>query len=123
MNNEQKQTIRDLRFRGNTYAQIAKSTGLSTNTVKSFCHRNNVSKSLCKNCGKPLESTVRYKPKTFCSDRCRGAWWKANRDKMHRNAIYNFICAYCGCSFESYGNRTRKFCSRDCYIAHRYGVP
>ena len=123
VNNEQRQIIRDLRSRGQTYLQIADNLGLSMNTVKSFCRRYDISKKLCKNCGKPLVSTAKAKPKTFCSDRCRGVWWKNNRNQMHQKAIYQFTCINCHRSFDSYGNRKRKFCSRSCYISHRYGVP
>jgi endogenous inhibitor of DNA gyrase (YacG/DUF329 family) len=123
MDNEQKQSIQALRSLGRTYRQIADHTGLSENTVKSFCHRNNVAKKFCKNCGKPLAGEAGHKPRTFCCDRCRQAWWRKNRDQLCKKAVYRFICANCGNPFESYGNRDRKYCSRGCYLAHRYGVP
>ena len=123
MNNNQKHTIQDLRALGRTYRQIADHTGLSVNTVKSFCLRSDVSKKLCKNCGNPLVSVVKRKPKTFCGDHCRQAWWRNNRDQLCKKAVYHFNCTNCGDPFESYGNINRKFCSRGCYIAHRYGVP
>jgi endogenous inhibitor of DNA gyrase (YacG/DUF329 family) len=77
----------------------------------------------CKNCAKPLASEPKRKPKTYCDDHCRGAWWRANRDRMLMKAVYQFNCTNCGHPFESYGSRDRKYCSRGCYIAYRYGVP
>ena len=123
MNNEQKRTIQDLRALGLTYRQIADITNLSANTVKSFCRRSDISRKFCRNCGKPLVSKAKRKPKAFCNDHCRQAWWQKNRNQMNKKAIYNFYCTNCNRFFESYGNQKRKFCSRGCYIAHRYGIP
>jgi hypothetical protein len=123
MNHNQKQVIQDLRSRGLSYSQIAGEVGLSANTVKSFCRRNEAARKLCKYCGRPLVSIAKRKPKTFCCDACRKAWWRKNRDQLCKKAVYHFVCANCGSVFESYGNKKRKYCSRGCYIAHRYGVP
>jgi hypothetical protein len=123
MNNDQKQAIQALRLRGLSYAQIADEVGLSANTVKSFCRRSDAARNLCKHCRQPLVSMAKCKPKTFCSDACRQAWWRANRDQMKQHAVHHFICAHCHQPFDGYGSRDRKYCSRDCYIAHRYGVP
>jgi len=40
---------------------------------------------------------------------------------LDKKAIYNIICANCGTEFEAYGNKDRKFCSHNCYIASRFG--
>lgn len=123
MKKEQQQAIQELRYLGRTYQQIAEATGLSANTVKSFCRRADASRRFCKNCAKPLVCKAKCKPKTFCTDRCRKAWWQKNRDQLRKKAIYYFSCIKCNQPFESYGNKNRKYCSRGCYIAHRYGVP
>jgi uncharacterized protein YjcR len=121
MTDEQKNSVKALRETGISYTQIAEQLGLSANTVKSFCRRSEAAKMLCKNCGKPLEQARKRKPKTFCGDWCRREWWRRNRDKIRRNAIYHLSCAHCGRHFESYGNRGRKYCSHDCYIRDRFG--
>ena len=40
MTDEQKCIITDLRNKGFSYAQISEQTGISRNTIKSFCRRN-----------------------------------------------------------------------------------
>jgi hypothetical protein len=42
---------------------------------------------------------------------------------MDKKAVYHFVCEHCGQEFESYGKQARKYCSRGCYVSHRYGVP
>ena len=61
----------------------------------------------------------KYRPKKFCSDKCRMAWWNAHQDQVTRNAHYSFVCAQCGENFTVYGNASRKFCSRACYLTSR----
>ena len=41
MNTSQKQRIEFLRDKGESYASIADDLGISENTVKSYCRRNN----------------------------------------------------------------------------------
>ena len=80
-----KQAIEALRKENYSYACIAKTLGLSPNTVKSICRRNGyvpkqefktkAEKSvlqICKNC-----SHKKY----FCCDACRIEWWKNVRRK------------------------------------------
>ena len=44
----------------------------------------------CKNCGGKLEHTPGRKPKKFCSDKCRMAWWyKKRRSGADQNAEGN----------------------------------
>ncbi len=72
MTDKQKQMIRDMRLSGFKYAEIARTTGLSSNTVKSYCRRNkvdspfnSVSTDTCEKCGRPLEHTPGAKPRRF----------------------------------------------------------
>jgi len=129
---EEKQNIQEMRQQGLSYTKIADSLGLSVGTVKSYCWRNSLSdnaskdtenegnKEKCKQCGRLLEQTPKSKPKSFCDDRCRHAWWSAHRDRLNRKAIYKMSCANCGRPFDSYGNQTRKYCCHACYIAGRF---
>jgi rRNA maturation endonuclease Nob1 len=133
MTGEQKQSIQEMRLQGLAYSQIAESIGLSVNTIKSFCRRNTLSnndasedteneenKDICKHCGKRLKFTDKAKPKRFCDDKCRLAWWNEHRDLMNRQAVYRLTCACCGKVFDSYGNKSRKYCSHACYIKDRF---
>ncbi len=133
MTNEQKGKISILRHRGQSYSKIADSLNISENTVKSFCRRNNLgikpknkqqaikeNCDTCKQCGKALIHGTKGQPKKFCSDQCRRAWWKENESYIVKKAYYIVICTNCGKEFESYGNKSRKYCSHSCYINYRY---
>ena len=127
MTDKQKQSIKNMRQLGFTYSAIADSSGLSQNTVKSFCRRENIyvvytmTDNMCKCCGNPLEHSSGKKKKTFCSDKCRSDWWNQNRQWVNRNNKYSITCLSCGKEFDSYGGKERKYCSRKCYTRSRYG--
>ncbi len=126
MTNEERTQIAALQRQGYGYKKIATITGLSKNTVKSYCSRHPVQKNdfaeldgLCQNCKKPLEQTPHKRRKKFCSDACRMAWWNNHPELVQRKAYYTVTCAHCGEQFESYGNAHRRFCSRACYAEFR----
>ena len=87
MTTAQKQRIESLRGKGESYAAIADDLGISENTVKSYCHRNNIviaikqelsaATNTCANCDCPLAHTPGAKHKRFCSDGCRMAYHKS----------------------------------------------
>jgi endogenous inhibitor of DNA gyrase (YacG/DUF329 family) len=128
MTDMEKEKIRYLRGEGLGYKAIASRLALSENTVKSFCRRNGLSgvadkcmEGLCRHCGKPLASGQRGKPKKFCSESCRRAWWKSHPYLSEQRAYYRAACEQCGKEFESYGNKNRKYCGHACYIKARFG--
>lgn len=132
MNISEKVTVRQLRFEGVSYAEISKTLGISENTIKSYCRRNNLGgnllekskeerQSACKQCGKPINLEVKGKPRKFCSEPCRRDWWKTHDKEIKRKAYYALTCVHCGKEFESYGKRDRKYCGHACYINHRFG--
>lgn len=122
---EIKTSILILRQQGETYAGIATALGLSPNTVKSVCRRKGVQTAaisepdpdVCKNCGEPLVRIPGKKPKAFCSTHCRTVWW----NKARSREPYWLNCHYCGKGFISFGNRKKKFYSRECRRFSRYG--
>lgn len=69
----QKERIALLRSQGDSYARIADTLGISENTVKSYCRRNNIGvaikqeqpnpRDVCANCGCPLVHTPGSKHK------------------------------------------------------------
>lgn len=124
MNDQEKENISYMRKKGESYASIAEALNISINTVKSYCRRNNLSgvlvteppdNAFCDQCGKKLTHTEGAKQRRFCSDKCRMSWWNAHPEAVRRKALYSFTCAQCGGTFESYGNKNRKYCSRACY--------
>ena len=133
MNIQQKTEITSLRSQGFGYTKIAQALGLSKNTVKSYCQRNNLSgaalensdvpiltPSFCLECGKEIKQVSGRKEKKFCSDECRHRWWNARPEKITRKAVYSYTCAKCGKPFTAYGNSHRKYCCHVCYIADRF---
>ena len=125
MNRIQKDKITQMRSEGVSYSSIANKLCLSENTVKSFCRRNNLggnavyivsgTPGYCKQCGNQFSPSSQQKTKRFCSDQCRMKWWRMHPDMINKKAKYLLVCSCCGCSFESYGNKNRKYCSRKCY--------
>lgn len=131
MTHEQKRTIAELRSKGATYAKIGEALGISKDTVKSYCRRNNLSApqdtpasdtapSVCQECGAPLVQTEKQKTRIFCSRECRENWWHSHPEQIKKRAVYDFRCAGCGKPFSAYGNSHRKYCSHDCYITARF---
>jgi protein-arginine kinase activator protein McsA len=129
MTDNQKKIIRDMRQQGMSYSTIAAAHGLSANTVKSFCRRENIDiqsvpngekKNLCKNCGAPLNHHPGAKKKTFCSDKCRYTWWNKHRIYLGHKNIHRLTCFHCGSEFYS-NNKKRKYCGRECYIHSHFG--
>lgn len=123
MTTEQKTRIANMRGAGMSLADIAADLGLSKNTVKSYCRRNDVSGTTpdehrCLCCGKPVEQTPGRKQKKFCSDICRARYWSAH---PVGGAVYDYTCPACGRAFSAYGNQHRKYCSHACYIHARFG--
>jgi endogenous inhibitor of DNA gyrase (YacG/DUF329 family) len=130
----QKERVTFMRGKGESYAKIAAALYISENTIKSFCRRNNLGKDLldkkthdgtkqifCKQCGIEIQRTKKSQNKIFCSSPCRMEWWKTHPEFITQKAVYSFICHYCKNEFTAYGNKSRKFCSHDCYINARFG--
>lgn len=133
MTDGQKQQIIRLRAAGDGYGRIAQKVGISVNTVKSFCRRNKTEEApleqsaeftgettYCENCGKEIRQIAKQKKKRFCCDKCRNAWWNRHLDLVKRKAIYDFKCPHCGKEFQTYGDKRRKYCSHECFLAERF---
>ncbi len=128
MTNEQKNKIAELRSAGMSYAKIGTAMGLSKDTVKSYCRRNHLSDApnedspanRCKECGAVLIQVEKRKNRLFCSKECREKWWHSHPEQINQKAVYKIKCNCCGTVFESYGNKSRKYCSHTCYINARF---
>ena len=134
MTESQKSKIIKLRAAGNGCKAIANKLGMSVNTVKSFCKRNNIDAETaarltekptgeithCENCGKDVQQVKGRRFKRFCSDRCRADWWNRNLGLVKRKAYYTFVCKHCGKEFQVYGDQRRKYCSYECYSKDRF---
>lgn len=134
---DEKNRIIQMRKDGLGYGKIAQDLGISRNTIKSFCQRNelnceaasmpeitvtgNLEEKPCLNCGQPVRQNPGRKEKKFCCDACRNKWWNSHLSQVNRKAMYEFVCPACGKPFTAYGNRNRKYCSHECYIEDRFG--
>lgn len=122
MNDTQKALIEKLRRDGLGYMRIAKETGLSANTIKSYLRRHPLGeKHTCLNCGRPVVQNKGRKEKKFCSDECRMAWCDSHRELVKRKNGHEMECGHCHKKFTVYGNSRRKYCSFECYLAERFG--
>jgi uncharacterized protein YjcR len=127
MTPEQKRSVLELALKGLSYSRIAEKLEISVNTVKSYCRRKKKKGNLthdpnhCRNCGKRLWQNPKHKPKVFCSESCRRAWWNKHQSVQGRKSTKQFHCACCGQSFNGYNKHHRKYCSHACYIKYRYG--
>ena len=123
MTNDERKRIERLRKNGNSFSRIAEITGLSRDSVRMYCSRNNIvpgknSDSCCQQCGKELiTNTGKGRKALFCSSNCRIIYWRKMKEK-DRN--YTKVCACCGSEFFSY-RRDRKYCSHECYVKARFG--
>lgn len=127
MTKEEKEKIAQMRESGFGYKAIAANLGISANSVKSYCKRNEMAgvaskkEHICVCCGVPVIQHPGRKEKKFCSDRCRMKWWNGHLDQVKRRANYEITCQCCKKVFISYGNAGRKYCSHECYIEDRFG--
>ncbi|WP_405352446.1 RNA polymerase subunit sigma-70 [Ruminococcus sp.] len=123
MTKSQKETILTMRRALCSYTQIAEMTGLSVGAIKSYCYRHGLnteslksSRGFCKNCGKPILNPSKTRPRKFCSDACKTAWWNFHRyDHKNSSSIKQFKCNVCGKEFADFSSTQRKYCSRTCY--------
>lgn len=129
MAKSQKEIILTMRRALCSYTQIAEKTGLSVGAIKSYCYRNGLnteslksSSGFCKNCGKPILTPSKTRPRRFCSDACKTAWWNLHRyDHKNSSLIKPFKCNICGKEFADYSSTQRKYCSRLCKSIKRKG--
>lgn len=136
MTDKQKEQVRLMRWRGISYKEIAYALHLSKSSIRTHCVRHSLSDedmesikitqrdfskaAVCKHCGQPLEQSGKHKPRQFCSDKCRFAWWNAHRDICRKKGTEQKSCVGCGMAFFSYDSK-RKYCSHQCYIRTRFG--
>ena len=127
MTQAEKEAVLSLRQQHYSFSAIAETTGLPLGTIKSFLSRVGEKKespvqasaprvtlnhTCCRQCGAPLDQTQRGKTRTFCSDRCRAAYWNEHRDLSRRASAHQQTCEECGRTFYTYQGR---YCSRACY--------
>lgn len=121
MTKDEKQKIAELQRQGLGYKRIAAVTGISVNTVKSFCKAHPFGEDVCRRCpqcGKPIFQPPHKREKKFCSDRCRNAWWSAHPEMRKKEKPYQHKCLYCGSVFSS-DRAGSIYCSVSCFANAR----
>lgn len=133
MTGQQKDKIREMREQGCGYTKIASFLGISENTVKSYCRRNNLtgtfgasvveseSQHTCLLCGKPVLQNPGRKEKKFCSAAHRQEWWNSHKFLINPRTAKEYACPTCHKVFRAYEHAHRKYCSHSCYIKGRFG--
>ena len=130
MDKRQIEEIQELRKSGKSMGRISKETGIPVSTVKSHFRRHELAtggkakttlSTTCAQCGKALKSKGRGKPKRFCCEPCRRAWWKENPTLSEAASKHQVTCITCGKTFGSFESRNRKYCCHECFIHNRYG--
>ncbi len=92
MTDTEKNKILELRSLGYGYQKIAKEIGISVNSIRNYCSKQN-SIITCKECGKKIKQHPGKKKKKFCSDKCRYIWWNKHRDELTVYGINEIIGA------------------------------
>ncbi len=139
MTDEQKYQINMLRKQGLGYQTIAKMVNLTRDSVRSYCKNHGMNGvkvayemnakeriqkgEACAYCAGPISKAKTGRPARFCCDECRRAYWRSHRAEGIRSpeATYTMECAYCHKTFESYGNKKRKYCCHAHYVLDRFG--
>ena len=139
MTEEQKLQIRKLRQQGLGYQANGKMVNLTRDSVRSYCKNHGLqgvrlavkmktkerikNGEACAYCAVPIKKAKTGRPARCCCGACRRSYWKAHRDegKKSEKATYTMECKYCHKIFESYGNKTRKYCCHAHYVLDRYG--
>jgi len=128
MTDNQKEQIRTLRLQGLGYTTVANRLGVSKDTVKSYCQRNDLAGkrcdsdegSACPQCGSPVVQTGKHKKRRFCTEECCKSWWAKHHTDIKNGAVHRYVCAACRKAFTAYGNAPRKYCSHRCYVSVRF---
>ena len=129
-----KDQARRLRAHGMSQGKVATMTGLTKGIVNNLTKNDIVDtedKALeirmeageaCMFCGAPIDQPLGPgRRRRFCSEECRRKYWQLHRhDNGRRPGIHHIqVCAYCGKTFDVYGNARRKYCCHEHYLLHR----
>ena len=107
MTEDQKRLTLQMRNDGKTYAAIAVELGLSSNTVKSFCTRNGMPKSVM------METGVETLPMKRQTDTTAGAEEASKAEPIMRTD--RSACRQCGADLQLRNeNQMKRFCSERC---------
>lgn len=115
MTEQQIATVVQLRLEGNSSSTITEATGISVNTIKSYCSRHGIPAPqrvrTCLLCHTTITTAER-----FCSDACRMVWYESHQNEDPKLLR---ICKTCRTVFEL-RQRNQAYCSKQCFYTDRY---
>lgn len=138
MTSYQEIKVKELRMKGMGYKAIAQALDLDRDQVRYHCKKIGLTGTkeelaekieeeklhgeTCLYCGDLLYRSKYAPGKKFCCEDCRRKWWKEHPEKKKKSAKASYVkqCEECGRTFISYGCKTRRFCSHDCYVHNRF---
>ena len=78
-----------------------------------------VAKGFCPECGNVIQRNPMGRPKQFCSEKCRRAWYNKHPQPTHWKSSREIVCPICGKNFLAV--KERKYFSRSCANRARAG--
>ena len=138
MTDAQARQIQEMRMKGSGYKAIGAAIGLSRDIVRNYCKKHNLAgyaavvsknmklmvdgKEVCHFCGNAITQPRDWKAETLLLRKMQEGMVEGapGGNEKSEFASYELTCQHCGKTFISYGNRNRKYCSRECYIQYRF---
>lgn len=112
--------ILECKAKGLGYKKTAKEVGVHYTTIQKFLKKYGggdvLIHSHCLECGKPIVYSRNHRPRKFCCQDCRNAYWNREHGMNTTKASKPFVCERCGKTFLSFRKHPH-FCSRECYLA------
>lgn len=119
INDKERAIIIRLKEKGYMVSEIAKETGRTIDSIKSFLKREKRNYGVkCLNCGEILVQPPHHAPRIFCCHKCALEFRNKTRST---EKIVKKVCAHCGKEFYDEPGSTQRFCSRRCAGLSRYG--
>ena len=119
MTAEEKLKILDLSNKGMNSKEIAAECKIAASYVRKILSLVSPEQTFCLECGCVMDKG-RFKPKKFCSDKCKREYYKKHPECVHKKKFKKHICPCCHKEFLSYGKPHRKYCSRTCSSRSRF---
>lgn len=122
MTQKQTELIGILHDSGISYEKIAEMLEISAKQVKRECEKIERERKkqlekypICKECGVRIVYERKTRPRVFCSQKCKQAWWNKRRFTSGRASDETRRCPVCGKDFIVNRSSPQKYCSQECY--------
>ena len=119
MTTEEKNKALQMKHNGVGIREVEKVLKVKVSTLQSLYERSDDTDVyfVCPWCGKEtINKRARGRPKKFCSRKCAVRYKSAHRP---HSSVH--VCKCCGKKYKQLVGKKTLFCSRECYLIHRYG--